>query len=128
MFSWALVEAGPKLNDEPVEEHIAIRPWSGWAADEDRVQIRVGLLRANFADRAMLDDPRSQVEVISPGSFIPILLVPAHDATFGLIAIDTDDTEVRRGRRWRLRPDRVGVIDPRFETLASGHQSGSFPE
>lgn len=65
MFSWALVEANPDPNDKRVEAQTAIRPW-GWTAGEDRVEIRVGFLRANFADRAMLDDPRGQVEVITP--------------------------------------------------------------
>ena len=67
--------------------------------------------------------PAAELTVYT-GEVSVLAYLPAHDLAAAVLLLATADTETRRNRRWRVRPERAQHLPPELAVLGSGRQSG----
>jgi hypothetical protein len=122
---WGLVDYGSE-RDTVRSLGARFQPTDWLRSDEVHLSFGDDGLYAVDAD--LKRDPRSSVhlgpfENTQTGTLVPLATVPRQAITLGAIAFAHDDTEDRRGDRWRVKP--AVDLPPHLLGLASGKRAGT---
>jgi hypothetical protein len=110
-----------------INHRINFMPYS-WKTN-DAVTVSHGFLRAGVNDAELKRDPRPLTltpvpRLFESGQQITICEIPRHDVHLSIIVIAGEDTERRRGDRWRVRPRSWDGLPTEIQGLVGGRMNG----